>query len=332
MPEIDSTMYPIIIAGAVAVLVLLLLLVAARRRRARPERSAEEHDTAVPGAEEDSPGVRLIENDDSHGDNDEARAPAAGNGRVADGTEISTAAAGSPGETEATESSVASAAGSHPTGSRSGSLVAWGPDETGPEAQGRQEKPSIETPTGVPSEAGTRAPPTASHATVDAAAASGPPDESEAESQDPPGTPLAESDSAAATEPPPGAGTGHPEQEPTDPEGQPFERDGQWWFRRDGELLVYDDTTSEWKAALQAASPDPEIRSEESAADVDKAAHGEALRKTSATATIEKEANGFRGGPLRPRSEGATSWKCRTCGATNGSSAGSCRMCFAARP
>lgn len=49
MPEISSTMYPIIIAGAVAILVLLLLLVVARRRRARRDRSAEEHDTAFPG-------------------------------------------------------------------------------------------------------------------------------------------------------------------------------------------------------------------------------------------------------------------------------------------
>jgi hypothetical protein len=31
------------------------------------------------------------------------------------------------------------------------------------------------------------------------------------------------------------------------PNGKPFERDGRWWFRRDGELLVYNDHSRRWE-------------------------------------------------------------------------------------
>jgi len=337
MPEISSTMYPIIIAGAVAILVLLLLLVVARRRRARRDRSAEEHDTAFPGAEDDSLGVELIEDDDeAPGSDDEARGQAGRDDRVADGTVTSPAATtGSRGEAGETGTSPTEAAGSHGAERRSGSLVAWGPDETVPEKL----RAGAEAPAGTDrapsheSAAETPAPDAGSHIPAESPRAESPSGrEPEAGSHSGLETPPAESLLPAESGFPPAFGAEHQEAESAGPEGQPFERDGRWWFRRDGELLVYDDATSEWKAAPHTGSPPLEARSPVSAADVDKAAHGEALRETSTIVTIEREAHGSPEGTLRPRSEGATFWKCRTCGATNGSAAESCRMCFAARP
>lgn len=87
-----------------------------------------------------------------------------------------------------------------------------------------------------------------------------------------------------------------------EPHEQPFERDGRWWFRRGSELLVYDERAQEWvQAPVDAgAAQQPGAATEEVAA---------------------------------APSEGAGSfWKCPNCGAVNGSTATSCRMCFSARP
>lgn len=85
-----------------------------------------------------------------------------------------------------------------------------------------------------------------------------------------------------------------------EPEEQPFERDGRWWFKRGGELLVYDEGTGQWVASPGAgavsASPAP----------------------GATTAVLHRTDTG----------EG---WKCSACGAVNGSTATSCRMCFAPR-
>jgi hypothetical protein len=40
--------------------------------------------------------------------------------------------------------------------------------------------------------------------------------------------------------------------EPADP--QPYQRDGRWWFERDGELLVYDEVKGEWTPAAAEGS------------------------------------------------------------------------------
>lgn len=85
-----------------------------------------------------------------------------------------------------------------------------------------------------------------------------------------------------------------------EPEEQPFERDGRWWFKRGGDLLVYDEGTGQWVAAGAAASP-------------------------AATTTAEQPAYAAAAGDV---GEG---WKCSSCGAVNGSTATVCRMCFTPR-
>lgn len=84
-----------------------------------------------------------------------------------------------------------------------------------------------------------------------------------------------------------------------EPEEQPFERDGRWWFKRGGELLVYDEGTGQWVAAPGEGA-------------------GAGATQRFATTTVTSTDVG----------EG---WKCASCGAVNGSTATSCRMCFAPR-
>ncbi|MGH3239364.1 MAG: zinc finger Ran-binding domain-containing protein, partial [Spirillospora sp.] len=95
-----------------------------------------------------------------------------------------------------------------------------------------------------------------------------------------------------------------------EPENQPFERDGRWWFRRGEELLVYDEQTGQWMPAPQPV-PGGQYYA---------GAGASAGPQTSAAPAEEAQssAGGF--------------WKCPSCGAVNGSTATSCRMCFAARP
>lgn len=88
-----------------------------------------------------------------------------------------------------------------------------------------------------------------------------------------------------------------------EPDEQPFERDGRWWFKRGGELLVYDEGTGQWVAAPQAGAVTP----------------------AAATATSTLPATGA------VPADAGEGWKCSSCGAINGSTATSCRMCFAPR-
>jgi len=87
-----------------------------------------------------------------------------------------------------------------------------------------------------------------------------------------------------------------------EPEEQPFERDGRWWFKRGDELLVYDEGTGQWVAA-----GDQPVVAPASAAPT----------TTAAIPTTSTEAG-----------EG---WRCSSCGAINGSTATVCRMCFTPR-
>jgi hypothetical protein len=89
-----------------------------------------------------------------------------------------------------------------------------------------------------------------------------------------------------------------------EPEDQPFERDGRWWFRRGDELLVYDEQAGQW---VPAPSDSPSPGQPQQTQEVPAASGGE-----------EAARSGF--------------WKCPNCGAVNGSTATSCRMCFAGRP
>lgn len=169
-----------------------------------------------------------------------------------------------------------------------------------------------------------------------------------------------------------------------DPEEGPFERDGRWWYRRDGELLVYDERVEQWvdpEAANtesgQARAPEPSrpapYESPEPAAlglhdspevgqpeehPLDEAKGWDASPSTHApipepvsppqpitesmmtsppdeqTAAdvqpAEEQAPATEQGPAG--AELGSHWKCPACGVINGSTATSCRMCFAARP
>jgi ribosomal protein L40E len=95
-----------------------------------------------------------------------------------------------------------------------------------------------------------------------------------------------------------------------DPQEEPFQREGRWWFRRGDEILLYDEATGQWQPA-----PD---ESGASAAGAPVATQTQSVATTQATPVAADQV--------------ATYWKCVTCGAVNGSTAATCRMCFAARP
>jgi hypothetical protein len=123
--------------------------------------------------------------------------------------------------------------------------------------------------------------------------------------------------------------------EEPEPEEKPFQRDGRWWFRRDDELLVYDEASGEWLPG-DAATSSFLVASEHTP----EAAHAtspDLSRGTASVATREREpateeAQGFAGGEATEQIAAPSFWKCSTCGAVNGSTASTCRMCFAARP
>lgn len=99
-----------------------------------------------------------------------------------------------------------------------------------------------------------------------------------------------------------------PEEEPQE---QPFERDGRWWFKRGDELLVYDEGTGQW---VPAPAPGGAVAAS--------ASSGPGTQTAELGGAAAQEPSGDAGGL----------WKCPSCGATNGSTATTCRMCFAARP
>lgn len=106
-----------------------------------------------------------------------------------------------------------------------------------------------------------------------------------------------------------------------DPQEEPYQRDGRWWFRRGDELLIYDEASGQWQPAPEGETPAPSgVAQATSGAPGDTAA---AAGVTTATQTESIPA---------VADQVTTYWKCPTCGAVNGSTAATCRMCFAARP
>ena len=100
------------------------------------------------------------------------------------------------------------------------------------------------------------------------------------------------------------------------PEEQPFERDGRWWFKRGDELLVYDEQSGQWEAApanATATSPAPMASGGDTGGD-----------QTAASPAATESA--------KAAEDPGSFWKCTSCGAVNGSTATSCRMCFAPKP
>ena len=103
-----------------------------------------------------------------------------------------------------------------------------------------------------------------------------------------------------------------------EPDEEPFQRDGRWWFKRGDELLVYDESSAQWESTERP---------------------GHWSGGTATTATTATTAIGSAGTPdaaaTAPQpavTSTGSGWKCPSCGAINGSTATSCRMCFTARP
>jgi len=135
---------------------------------------------------------------------------------------------------------------------------------------------------------------------------------------------------AQVEEPKPAVAAAAPVQEPQPaqvstgfedaPEEQPFEREGRWWFKRGDELLVYDEQSGQWEPAPAnsgAASP--------AAPAVPRVDSGSEQSSASPAASDQAEA-------AQANQDPGSFWKCTSCGAVNGSTATSCRMCFAPKP
>ncbi|MGH2774574.1 MAG: hypothetical protein ACRDJT_03965 [Actinomycetota bacterium] len=110
------------------------------------------------------------------------------------------------------------------------------------------------------------------------------------------------------------------------PEEQPFERDGRWWFKRGDELLVYDEQSGQWEpapAAPTTPSPAPPV-----------APQGESWQQSGASPGVggQSDVGGQSEQAARQAQEPGSFWKCPSCGAVNGSTATSCRMCFTPKP
>ncbi len=104
------------------------------------------------------------------------------------------------------------------------------------------------------------------------------------------------------------------------PEEQPFERDGRWWFKRGDELLVYDEQSGQWEPApATPAAPSPAPPA---------APQVESWQQSGAS----QAAGGQSEQAAQPAQEQGSFWKCPSCGAVNGSTATSCRMCFTPKP
>lgn len=153
----------------------------------------------------------------------------------------------------------------------------------------------------------------------------------EAEAETPEPTPVATAfepmpDAGEAGDASPAGGPGTAEEEPQD---QPYERDGRWWFRRGDELLAYDESTGTWVPA-PAESGGGSVQ--EPAAAGTERTFGD-LTAASATSSFEPALAGASPAEAAVSTETAGAyWKCPSCGAVNGSTAASCRMCFTARP
>jgi hypothetical protein len=156
---------------------------------------------------------------------------------------------------------------------------------------------------------------------------------------------------------------------------RPFERGGRWYFRRGGELLVYEEGTGEWAPANAStgaaesvqshvetvvASSEPSVVDAQSGLSEEPSTERGTPVEEAMPVEVSREdaepSTSFAGQPLAAAEEevasldadeatGATEtpegvattssdsfWRCSSCGAVNGSTATSCRMCFTPRP
>jgi hypothetical protein len=123
-----------------------------------------------------------------------------------------------------------------------------------------------------------------------------------------------------------------------EPDEKPFRRDGRWWFRRDDELLVYDDASGEWLPSDTGPRESSFVIARDPASASAVEPGSDLSRGAASVSTKERDAVSEEAGQVSPEGEAteqlaaSSFWKCATCGAVNGSTAASCRMCFAARP
>jgi hypothetical protein len=101
-----------------------------------------------------------------------------------------------------------------------------------------------------------------------------------------------------------------------EPEDEPFQRDGRWWFKRGDEFLVYNEGTAQWEPAERPGHWSSAVASATTTMTAAPSAAADAAATTVAPAVTNA----------------GSGWKCPSCGAINGSTATSCRMCFTARP
>jgi hypothetical protein len=104
------------------------------------------------------------------------------------------------------------------------------------------------------------------------------------------------------------------------PEEQPFEREGRWWFKRGNELLLYEEQQGQWVPAPEGS--------------LGGAAGGAPTHQTGTISSAFQSITEAEpaAAPQAERQDSGSFWKCPSCGAVNGSTAASCRMCFTARP
>ena len=115
------------------------------------------------------------------------------------------------------------------------------------------------------------------------------------------------------------------------PEDEPFERNGRWFFKRGDEFMAYDESTGEWVDAdpseAEETSAPAQSWTPPVAEPTPQAVDDETARLATTPGPVES-------GVEEEREQPATSgfWKCPSCGAVNGASAATCRMCFSERP
>jgi predicted RNA-binding Zn-ribbon protein involved in translation (DUF1610 family) len=151
-----------------------------------------------------------------------------------------------------------------------------------------------------------------------------------------------------------------------DGEEGPYERDGRWWFRRGEEELVFDERTETWVSPDDTpesdSTPSGELPAEVAAVHpLDEPRPTPTTTETPVVVPAQMQEPATESpavvgaGSVEPVGEppietepepraitateeagqpagAATHWKCPNCGVVNGSTATSCRMCFAARP
>ena len=119
------------------------------------------------------------------------------------------------------------------------------------------------------------------------------------------------------------------EPHPAEPHDEPFQRDGRWWFKRDDELLLYDEQSGEWRAADAPPGNEPQVPVVTGPTEPATALAADGVPTGDAPAEAQSVVSGAEA--QDPGSEAAF-WRCPACGVVNGLTAATCRMCFATKP